>query len=129
MSAVVDLLHVANNLDRIRQYHDAMLRGERFPPVSVIRAGKVYLVADGHKRFTAYMQLSIDEITVEIWTIRRWLLDQWQQFTKRSIQPLWLLIRTPVDAEARKTLSALVRSTLAHWRRVAVSLLTLPGKK
>lgn len=98
--------------------------GERFPPISVIRVGKHYLVADGHKRFKAYTQFSFDEIMVEVWTIRRWMLDQWQQFTKKNAQITLLLVNTPVSADARREIVLLAKSTLAHWKRVAISLLT-----
>lgn len=128
ISKIVDLLHVAYNHERIDQYHDAMQRGECFPPISVIHVGKIYLIADGHKRFKAYMQFLPDEITIEVWTLRRWLLDQWHQFTKRNSQIVISLVKSPVNADARKKVFALTKSTLAHWKRVATSLFTSSKK-
>jgi hypothetical protein len=128
ISKVVDLLHVAYNHELIKQYHDAMQRGECFPPISVIHVGNIYLIADGHKRFKAYMQFPFDEITVEVWTLRRWMLDQWHQFTRRNSQIAISLVKSPVNADARMKIIALTKSTLAHWKRVAISLFTSSRK-
>jgi hypothetical protein len=56
---------------------------------------------------------------VQVWTMRRWLRDQWRQAranaakNRRIIRCLW---SDPREA------SRLIGSTLAHWRRVASCL-------
>lgn len=102
-----------------------MLAGARFPPVSVIRIGNRFIIADGHARFQAYRRLSMTNIPVEVWSVRRCLLDQRQQLLRQSRRQWDLLKRSPRDAEARRQLAALAQTTLRHWRRVVLSLFSL----
>src|SRR5262245_49152445 len=81
---VVDLLPVSHAPERIAEYRLAMQRGERFPPIAVVRCGGRYLIADGHKRFSAYRQLTDADIAVEVWTWRRWLRDQAGQLVRKT---------------------------------------------
>lgn len=122
IGAVVDLLQVTHAPDRIAEYRRAMLRGDRFPPIAVVVMGGRVLVADGHKRFTAYRALPVVDIVVEVWTIRRWLGDQWRQLRGKTRQQWRLVSRVAVDPGARRELNRLFRDTIGHWRRIAVSL-------
>ena len=121
LDAVVDLLEVTHAPERIAEYRRAMQRGERFPPISVVRLGGRFLVADGHKRFSAYRSLPITEIVVEVWTLRRWRRDQWRQLRTKTVQQWRLLWRSPVDRAARRQAVRLFWDTVGHWRRFAMS--------
>ena len=116
---VVDLIALSHAPERITLYRDRMEQGDRFPPISVIRLFGHYLVADGHKRFAAYQQLSEPEILVEVWTLGRWLQDQWRQAVRNGRKNLRIVttsVTSPVEAWR------LLQTTLLHWRRVARSL-------
>ena len=116
---VIDLLPLSHAPDRIATYREQMQRGARFPPVSVIRLAGRYLVADGHKRFSAYRQIGHRDIVVEVWPLRRWLLDQLRQARSNSRKNLRILATGVSDpAEAWR----LLLTTALHWRRVAMSL-------
>jgi len=120
--AVVDLLQVTHAPDRVREYRLAMQRGERFPPISVVRIAGCFFLADGHKRFTAYTALPVTEIVVEVWTIRRLLRDQWRQFRTKTAQQWRVLSRSAADRGARREAVRLFRDTMRHWKRIGVSL-------
>lgn len=122
VAVLVDLLHVTHAPERIADYRGAMERGDRFPPISVVRLGPRFYVADGHKRFAAYRSLPVDTIVVEVWPLRRWLLDQWGQFSRKTRQQARLLWRMPVDRRSRAEARELFWSTVRHWRRVTRSL-------
>lgn len=126
LASVVDLLHIPNNRARIDQYREAMKHGERFPPVSVLACGPIYLLADGHKRLSAYRMLGESGILVEIWTLGRWFQDQRRQFSSKTRMQRDLLLRSFVDPAARVALGRLCLDTWAHWKRVACSLASLP---
>jgi hypothetical protein len=123
LARVVDPLPVSHAPERIEAYRLAMERGERFPPIAVVRWGARFLVADGHKRFTAYRQLSgRDEIVVEVWPLRRWLRDQLGQLRRKTRQQLGILRRSYTDPQARRDATRLAWDTVGHWRRMALSL-------
>jgi hypothetical protein len=119
---VVDLLPVSHAPERIAAYRHAMERGEQFPPISVVRVAGRLLIADGHKRFSAYRSLPVTEIVVEVWTARRWWRDQWGQFVRKTRQQWTLVWRSAVDRRARAQATRLFWDTLGHWRRMALSV-------
>jgi hypothetical protein len=116
---VVDLIPLSHAPERIALYRGCMEQGDRFPPISVIRLFGRYLVADGHKRFAAYRQLGEPEILVEVWTLGRWLQDQWRQAVRNGRKNRRIIttsVTSPLEAWR------LLQTTLLHWRRVAMSL-------
>jgi hypothetical protein len=119
---VVDLLPVSHAPERIAAYRDAMERGVQFPPISVVRVAGRLVIADGHKRFSAYRSLPVTEIVVEVWTVRRWWGDQWGQFVRKTRQQSTLVWRSAVDPRARAQATRLFWDTLGHWRRMALSV-------
>jgi len=119
---VVDLLTVSHAPERIDAYRDAMRRGDRFPPIAVVRVGRRFLIADGHKRFSAYQALGGDHIVVEVWPLRRWLRDQWGQLTRKTRQQASVVWRSRTDPRARREAIRLAHDTIGHWRRVGRSL-------
>jgi hypothetical protein len=120
LSRIVDPLgRRPHDVPRIERYRRDMLAGARFPPISVVTWGSRYLVADGHKRLAAYAGLGRPEVRVELWTWGRWARDQGRQVkdnSAKNVQILRLGVTNPPAA------LRLVRSTLAHWRRVAAAL-------
>jgi hypothetical protein len=119
---IIDLLPVTHAAERIDHYRSAMQAGDCFPPISVLRCGRYFIIADGHKRFQACRTLPVNHIIVEVWPLRRWLLDQWQQFMRKTRQQWHILRRCPYDAQARTEALQLAGNTLRHWRRVLLSL-------
>jgi len=124
---VVDLLPVSHAPERIAAYRSAMERGELFPPISVVRVAGRLLIADGHKRFSAYRSLPVTEIVVEVWTMRRWLHDQGGQFVRKTRQQCSLLWRSAHDPGARAQATRLFWDTIGHWRRMALSVVRRLG--
>jgi glycosyltransferase involved in cell wall biosynthesis len=118
-SAVVDLLPFTHAPDRVALYSDRMRRGDRFPPISVIRVAGRYVVADGHKRFNAHRALGADRIIVEVWPLRRWLRDQREQAVRNARKNARILKMSVTDPPGAWRL---LYSTLLHWRRVATAL-------
>lgn len=131
IEGIIDLLHRGHRPDLVQQYRVAMCRGERFPPVAVLALGGRYLLADGHKRFSAYRELGHPEILVEVWSLRRWGADQWQQFCRKTRQQWSILRRLPYEPGAWEEARQLLRDTLLHWWRVVRSLgaLRLPRRR
>lgn len=129
LESVVDLLPLSHAPERIEQYRTAMQRGDRFPPIAVIRLLGRFLVADGHKRLSAYKALRDDSVVVEVWTLRRWLRDQWTQFTRKTGQQIAVARRIRRDPLARQDARRLALDTLGHWRRVARSLRLRLGRR
>ena len=125
---VVDLLHVPNAPERIAEYRAAMGRGERFPPVAVVRLFGRFYLADGHKRFTAFRALGRDRILVERWSTRRWLGDQARQLAGKTAAQCGALLRSPYDPAARGRVRRLFWDAVGHWRRIARSLASLPRR-
>jgi len=121
VTAIVDLLEVTHAAGRIEEYRAAMRQGMRFPPVAVVRVGRRFWIADGHKRFTAYRALGEAEIVVEVWGWRRCLEDQWRQFREKSRQQWQVLWAASVDPAGRAAARRLVGDTIGHWRRIALS--------
>ena len=118
-AAVVDLLAETHAPEVVAGFRAAMLAGDRFPPVAVLRVAGRLLLADGHKRFSAYRSLARDSITVEVWTTRRWLRDQAGQLLRNARKNATIArcaFRSPREA------ARLFGTTVAHWRRVARSL-------
>jgi hypothetical protein len=119
LEGVVDLLEITHAPEEIERYRDRMLRGDRFPPISVIQLAGRYFVADGHKRLAAYKAIGRPDILVEVWTTRRLLQDQWRQTlvsVKKGRRIVWWSFTDPAKA------ARLARSFWQHWRRVGISL-------
>jgi hypothetical protein len=113
---VIDLLPIPHAPEVVERYREDMLAQRRFPPVSVLPVGRWLLLADGHKRLTAYRSLSPSTILVEVWTLRRWLADQWRQArdnARKNAEILRGSVRSPASA------ARLAGTTLEHWWRVA----------
>ncbi len=68
---LLDLFTTTHAAERIESYRQAMAEGELFPPISVIRIGRRFVIADGHKRFRACQALGAGQVTVELWPLRR----------------------------------------------------------
>ncbi|SRR6266540_2187430 len=117
---VIDLIPLSHAPERVAAYREQMCAGDRFPPVSVISLGGVYLLADGHKRFTAYRELGHADVVVEVWPLRRWLIDQWQQAAGNARKNMRIVVTAFSDPAAA---GRLLLTTLLHWRRVATSLM------
>src|SRR5262249_17879356 len=93
LDQVIDLLSVTHAPERVEEYRQAMLRGDRFPPVSVVKLAGRYFVADGHKRLCAYKTLGGGELVVEVWSIPRWLGDQQRQLSNNLRRQVPALFR------------------------------------
>jgi len=122
IDAITDLLHVTHAPEQIAVYRRAMERGDRFPPIAVVRLAGRYFVANGHKRLSAYRARRVDDIVVEVWPLHRWVRDQWEQLAHKSRQQWRLLWHSPFDAQARRQARRLFWDTLGHWQRIARSL-------
>ena len=120
LDCVIDVLApTPHTPERIEAYRAAMARGDRFPPIAVIRLGGRFVVTDGHKRLAAYQTFRRPDIVVEVWTIRRFLRDQWDQACANARKNRAIAAGLFSDPrESRRLLLA----TLGHWRRVARSL-------
>jgi hypothetical protein len=128
VSEIVDLLSVTHARERVEEYRQAMQRGDRFPPVSVVRlAGRLFL-ADGHKRYSAYRTRAATEILVEVWPLRRWLHDQWRQLLNKTAQQVTLVVRATYDRRARQAATRLFWDTVGHWQRAVRSLRNLAAQ-
>ncbi len=124
--AVVDLLPLSHAPDVVASYAEAMRRGERFPPVGVVRLLGRFVVADGHQRLAAFRSLGGEELVVEVWPLTRLLADQVRQLRDNGRKNVRILRASLRDrAEARR----LVADTVGHWRRVAASLAHLLGRR
>lgn len=123
VSDVIDMLEVEHAPEHVERYREAMSRGERFPPVAVVRLAGRYFLADGHKRFAAFRRLGGHEsIVVEIWSIPRWSRDQWGQLRRKAGLQIDLLRRAVREPAARAETRALLGHYGAHWRRIGRSL-------
>ncbi len=122
---VLDLLNVSHAPDQVAAYAAAMAGGDRFPPVAVIRLGRWFVVADGHRRLSACRRLGVDPVTVELWTLDRLACDLAGQARVYWSEAARLVIRLPRSAADRRRVSAFVAATVAHWRRAFRSLARL----
>ena len=123
--AVVDLLPLSHVPERVAAYRDRMRAGDRFPPISVIRIFGRHVIADGHKRYSAYRLLGGSDIVVEVWPLTRWLRDQWRQardHVRKNARVLSVSVTDPAQA------GRLLLTTVLHWRRVASSLVARRGR-
>lgn len=57
---------VTINQDAVAEYADAMMDGEKFPPVTAFYDGKHYYLADGYHRYFAAKKAGIDEIDCDV---------------------------------------------------------------
>lgn len=120
---LIDLLHVTHAPEVIEEYRLAILRGDRFPPLSVIRLAGRYFIADGHKRYSAYRALAQSHVEVEVWTTRRWLADQLGQLRRKLTHTGAVLWGSLSDGDARRQARRLFWDTVGHWQRIGRSLL------
>lgn len=123
LDRVVDLLHVTNAPELVEQYRAAMLTGDRFPPVSVVRLFGILFLADGHKRFTAYAALGAPYILVEVWPKRRWLADQASQL-RTTVRRVSASMRGQGEAPTQ-----IATTELHHLLRIARSLMRRPRRE
>jgi hypothetical protein len=124
---IVDLLSVTHAPARVREYRRAMLRGDRFPPISVVRLGGRFVVADGHKRLAAATTLGLAEIAVEVWSPGRLLADlagQAHRHLRAAGRACVLVFR---GRDGRREAARFAAATAAHWRRTLRSLWRLTG--
>ena len=120
VEAIVDLLPLTHVPERVTAYRDRMQAGDRFPPISVIRLFGRFVIADGHKRYSAYCLLGEPMIVVEVWPLHRWLRDQGRQ-ARHNARKNARIVATSVSDPGGA--GRLLLTTLLHWRRVASSLL------
>ncbi|RPJ62096.1 MAG: hypothetical protein EHM23_04515 [Acidobacteria bacterium] len=121
---VVDLLVVTHAPHRVAQYRQAMLSGDRFPPVSVLPVFGWFLLTDGHKRFTAYKSLQTAQIPVEIWTIPQSVAHLGRQTSKEVTEACRLVSELGRDPQAGTQLKKFLWSRVVHYRRLGRSLWT-----
>jgi hypothetical protein len=57
---------VAINQDAVSEYADAMMDGEKFPPVTAFYDGKEYYLADGYHRYFAAKKAGLDDIDCDV---------------------------------------------------------------
>jgi ATP-binding cassette, subfamily B, bacterial MsbA len=125
VETVIDLLNQTHRPDRVAEFREAMNQGARFPPISVIRIGKRFIVTDGHKRLSACKQRGMPYVTVELWTVARWLADLRSQTVRKTSQVLVLAGRSTIDREARSAATRLFWDIVGHWKRIFTSLAAL----
>ena len=122
---VLDLLPLTHAPETIASYAERMRRGDRFPPIAVVRLAGRWVVADGHKRLQAALSLGVSELTVEVWGPTDLLRDQARQVRENAGKNARIARAALYDrAEARR----LLRATFGHWRRVAASLSQLASR-
>jgi hypothetical protein len=119
VARVLDLLPLSHAPERVEEYRRAMASGARFPPISVLRIGSTWVIADGHKRFAACSGLGAGTIVVEVWGAHRFLADQWRQARANARKNATILSACARDPRQAGRLAA---TTWRHWRRVAACL-------
>lgn len=118
---VIDLLHVSHWPERVSEYHHAMQAGHRFPPIAIVYLGGRPFLADGHKRFQAYLRLQRTDIVVQVWPLQRWLADQYGQL-RRSLSRWSIAVRGLRDPTRRQILVVAAAQSTDHWKRILRSL-------
>ena len=118
---VVDLFTTTHAQEQIDTYRLAMARGEQFPPVSVIRIGPRFVIADGHKRLRACRALGARQIPVELWPLSKLLADQLRQFRHKTREIATVVVRAARHPEGRKDARRLYWDTVGHWKRIALA--------
>lgn len=119
---IVDLLQVTHDPETVMAYREAMRQGAKFPPISVVSFAGRGVVADGHKRLTAYKGLCPDPIVVEVWPWRRLVGHLANQLLRSLRRCLRITARAPWTIEGRAEARRLLRDTAVHWQRTVVSL-------
>lgn len=119
---VVDLLNVTHAPGRIESYRQAMRAGDRFPPISVVRLGRRYVVADGHKRLVAVKALGEERIDVEVWSLWRLTRDLVGQSARHAAAAGRALGGVFRGADGRRESWSFMTATVAHWGRTVRSL-------
>jgi ATP-binding cassette, subfamily B, bacterial MsbA len=125
IESLVDFLNQTHRPDRIAEFREAMDHGARFPPISVIRIGKRFIVTDGHKRLSACKQRGMAYVTVELWTAARWLADLRSQTIRKTRQMVVVFGRSTVDRDSRKAARRLFWDIVGHWKRIFTSIAVL----
>jgi hypothetical protein len=118
---ITDLLTVSHAPDTIQNYFTRMNNGATFPPVSVVKFRKKYYLADGHKRYSAFLKTGQETIVVEVWTFGQLLSDQWRQFADFNRGFAAAILSLFRGSRERREAGRFVKSTLSHWRRITVS--------
>ncbi len=119
---VVDLLPLTHAPEVVQAYREALLSGDAFPPVAVVRLLGRWVIADGHKRWSAAASLGLDEVLVDVWPFRLLLADQFRQLAAGARKNGRFARGLLFDREEARRIA---RDTLGHWRRVGASLLHL----
>ncbi len=122
---IVDLLNVSHAQPQIAEYRQAMHCGSKFPPISVFRLGRKFVITDGHKRFAAALDLGLSEVDVELWTVRDLTADLLAQLGRHSRAGWRAVTGLHHGREARREGAIFAASTVLHWRRMAASLWNL----
>jgi len=122
VSRVVDLLSITHAPERVETYRKAMLRGDLFPPISVLPLLGWYLVTDGHKRLTAFRPLGGSEVLVQEWTVWQGIAHLGRQTTKEAHQVWKLVSKLGRDPSAPAQLKKFMWSRALHYRRLGRSL-------
>ncbi len=120
--SVLDLLSVTHAPEVIQRYRDAMDSGAAFPPISVIRAGRRFIVADGHKRLSACKRRGMTHVMVQVWSWRKLAADLGRQFARSTARLASLLWRSIHDPGTRPWLRKFYWDTVLHWRRFLAAL-------
>lgn len=119
---VLDLLQVTHDPEGVLAYQKAMLAGARFPPIAVVHFAGRYIIADGHKRFSAFLALAADEIVVEVWPWRRVAGDLFRQAT-RWWRRLWhVTVGSSGGTAAHRETRRFLRDTAVHLGRMVRSV-------
>lgn len=101
-----------------------MEQGVQFPPISVVAVLGRYVVADGHRRFSAARGLPIDEVVVEVWPFAQLAADLLAQ-TRATLREWRRAVVALLTRGSARELGDVLRATAAHWWRIVRSLLTL----
>src|SRR5271157_5222909 len=119
---ILDLLQVTHDPENVLAYQKAMQAGARFPPIAVVHFAGRYIIADGHKRFAAFLALDANEIVVEVWPWRRVVGDLcrpagrwWRRFWRVTLGSSG---GPPAGLETRR----FIRDTAVHLARMGRSV-------